>query len=172
MGKRVANLSLPPYLLKAPVCIGLRAQGHLPTIEKMLERGAAWDEIGKEIGWDGDTAKEWYEYEQGSKQKQLGKHNMEMKEEDKLPVVTQEPLLNVDGTPDRDYPLRILRAHRENCNCKWVSDKSNPLLDVMNDDCDRRAKILDHAICILEEEEQKEDYHINYPNTKAGGQKH
>ena len=95
-----------------------------------------------------------------------------MKEEDKLPVVTQEPLLNVDGTPDRDYPLRILRAHRENCNCKWISDKSNPLLDVMNDDCDRRAKILDHAICILEEEEQKEDYHINYQNTKAGGQKH
>ena len=63
-----------------------------------------------------------------------------------LPKVTQEPLVHVDNTPDDGYPLRILRAHRENCNCKWASDKDNPLINIMNEDCDKRAKILDKAI--------------------------
>ena len=48
---------------KIPVCIGLRAQGHLPTVEKMLREGATWEEIGKQIKWDADTVKEWYGYE-------------------------------------------------------------------------------------------------------------
>jgi hypothetical protein len=52
---------------KIPVVIGLRAQGHIPTVEKMLEEGSSWAEIGKAIGWDGDTAKEWYGYELNSK---------------------------------------------------------------------------------------------------------
>ena len=73
------------------------------------------------------------------------------KKENKLPPVTQEAILGVDGIPDRDYPLRILRAHRENCNCKWVKDSLDPLLDVMNAMCDERAKILDDAIRVLEQ---------------------
>ena len=48
---------------KIPVRIGLRAQGHLPTVEKMLREGATWKEIGKQIGWDAGTVEEWYDYE-------------------------------------------------------------------------------------------------------------
>jgi len=72
------------------------------------------------------------------------------KKENKLPAVTQDVIFSVDSTPDKEYPLRILRAYRENCNCKWVTGKSDPLLDEMNDDCDKRAEILDDAIRVLE----------------------
>lgn len=40
---------------------GLRAQGHIPTVRRMLAAGASWDEIGREIGWHGDTARKWFE---------------------------------------------------------------------------------------------------------------
>ncbi len=43
--------------------IGLRQQGHIPTVERMLKDGATWTEIGKAIGWNGETAKDWYERE-------------------------------------------------------------------------------------------------------------
>ena len=46
---------------KVKVLFGLRAQGHLPTIERMLSEGRDWDEIGKAIGWCPDTAKAHYE---------------------------------------------------------------------------------------------------------------
>ena len=72
------------------------------------------------------------------------------KEENKLPAVTQEVILGIDATPDKEYPLRILRAYRENCNCKWVTDKPDLLFDKMNKDCDKRVKILDEAIGVLE----------------------
>lgn len=42
---------------------GLRAQGHIPTIDRMLAEGATWEEIGATIGWHPPTAKEWYERE-------------------------------------------------------------------------------------------------------------
>jgi len=42
---------------------GLKAQGHIPTIEKMLKKGKSWDEIGKKINWCPKTAKEWYQEE-------------------------------------------------------------------------------------------------------------
>ena len=72
-----------------------------------------------------------------------------------LPKFTQEPIIHVDATPDKEYPLRILRAHRENCNVKWVcavDEKLNthPLLVRMNKACDKRAEFLDRAIKILE----------------------
>jgi hypothetical protein len=70
----------------------------------------------------------------------------------KLPNISQKPILYVDATPDRDYPLRILRAYREDCNVKWETrGKPNPILDLMNADCDKRAKILNAAIKILEQ---------------------
>lgn len=47
----------------ALVRFGLRAQGHIPTIERMLADGASWRAIGDAIGWDWRTAKEWYERE-------------------------------------------------------------------------------------------------------------
>lgn len=71
----------------------------------------------------------------------------------KLPDLTQEPIKFVDATPNNKYPLRILKAYRENCNCKWAStNEPNELLNLMNDDCNRRAEILDKAIVILERE--------------------
>lgn len=40
---------------------GLEAQGHLPTIERMIKEGASWEVIGKAIGWDAMTARQhWY----------------------------------------------------------------------------------------------------------------
>ena len=47
-------------LMNSPVLFGLVQQGHIPTIERMLEEGATWGQIGKEIGWCPETAKEHY----------------------------------------------------------------------------------------------------------------
>ena len=44
----------------ATVQFGLRAQGHLPTIERMLTEGASWHAIGRAIGWDKHAACEHY----------------------------------------------------------------------------------------------------------------
>ena len=46
-----------------PVLIGLRQQGHIPTVERMFADGKTWDEIGASIGWDGKAAHDWYEVE-------------------------------------------------------------------------------------------------------------
>ena len=73
----------------------------------------------------------------------------------KLPKMTQEAIMHVDCTPDEEYPLRILRVYRENCNVKWSSTteegvkETNPLLIQMNKDCDKRARVLDEAIEML-----------------------
>ena len=64
----------------------------------------------------------------------------------KLPDLTQQPVQFIDATPDEEYPLRILRAYRENCNCKWSSDTENALIKAMNEMNDKRAEILDRAI--------------------------
>ena len=79
----------------------------------------------------------------------------------KLPPMTGEPVIHVDATPDEGYPLRILRAHRQNCDCRWSDtyeggDTENPLLRAMNEANDKRAAILDRAISVLEEA-QKHD---------------
>lgn len=44
-----------------PVVFGLEAQGHIPAVEAALAEGADWQEIGRRIGWDGETAKSYYE---------------------------------------------------------------------------------------------------------------
>ena len=44
----------------ATVKFGLRAQGHLPTIERMLDEGASWHAIGRAIGWSKHAACEYY----------------------------------------------------------------------------------------------------------------
>lgn len=68
-----------------------------------------------------------------------------------LPKLTQQPILHVDGTPNEGYPLRILEAYRQRCDCRWAEnagdDKvTNPLLIMMNEHCEQRADILDRAI--------------------------
>jgi len=69
----------------------------------------------------------------------------------KLPDLTQEPIRSISAVPDEEYPIRILKAYRENCNCRWGGDLDNPLIKAMNEDCDKRAEILDKAIRTLEE---------------------
>lgn len=50
------------HLGSQPVLFGLRQQGKLELVEKMLTEGKSWDEIGKAIGWDGPTAKQHNEW--------------------------------------------------------------------------------------------------------------
>lgn len=45
----------------ARIAFGLEAQGHIPAVEAALAEGADWQEIGRRIGWDGQTAKTYYE---------------------------------------------------------------------------------------------------------------
>lgn len=49
--------------LNVPIKFGLRAQGKLDTVSALVAQGRPWDEIGRVIGWDGATAKEFYERE-------------------------------------------------------------------------------------------------------------
>jgi hypothetical protein len=44
-----------------PIRFGLYAQGHIPTVERMLQEGKTWDEIGTAIGWIGSTAEQHYQ---------------------------------------------------------------------------------------------------------------
>lgn len=67
-----------------------------------------------------------------------------------IPEVTQQVIIHIDATPDDEYVLRILRAYRANCNCKWAGSGPSLLVDFMNDCTDKRAKLLDEAIFILE----------------------
>jgi len=72
----------------------------------------------------------------------------------KIPEMTQQPVLEVDGTPDDGYPLRILQAYRQQCDCRWAdttdgTSTENPLLKMMNDHCEQRARLLDKAIAKL-----------------------
>jgi len=80
----------------------------------------------------------------------------------KLPPVTQEPLEHVDATPDERYALRILQAHRENCNCIWVVEgvsKAEELIyEAMNEAAKKRAVILDRAIAQLEAALKEEEH--------------
>jgi hypothetical protein len=66
-----------------------------------------------------------------------------------LPVMSVQPLLCVDMTPNKDFVLRILEAYRKNCDCRWESDSSNVLYQLMNKHNDMRKKFLDKAIARL-----------------------
>jgi hypothetical protein len=55
-------IALEDALDNAPVVFGLIAQGHIPTIEKMLTQSKTWKEIGDAIGWDGGTAEQHYQW--------------------------------------------------------------------------------------------------------------
>lgn len=42
---------------------GLKAQGHIPTVERMVAEGKSWKEIGNAIGWAADAVEKhwgWY----------------------------------------------------------------------------------------------------------------
>ena len=60
MSDPIAELGKLLQDVGATVKFGLRAQGHLPTIERMLNEGASWHAIGRAIGWDKHAACEHY----------------------------------------------------------------------------------------------------------------
>lgn len=72
-----------------------------------------------------------------------------------IPKFTKQHIEHVDATPNDDYPLRILRAYRYNCDCRFATSTDgtcdNPLFTMMNEHCEQRAEILDRAIKILED---------------------
>ena len=68
-----------------------------------------------------------------------------------LPPITGQAIQYVDGTPNEDYPLRILRSYRQQCDCMWAEsitgeEPLNPLLKMMNDQNRHRGEILDRAM--------------------------
>lgn len=70
--------------------------------------------------------------------------------------IPQEIIQGIDATPDNKYPIRILRAYREYCNC-FYSDNTegeprSELWEQMNEWQRERALILDKAIQLLEKE--------------------
>ena len=72
-----------------------------------------------------------------------------------LPPINGQAVEHIDGTPDKGYPLRILRAYRANCDYRWADTIDgqgivNPLLIHMNELCEQRAKLLDEVIAVLE----------------------
>lgn len=71
----------------------------------------------------------------------------------------------IDGTPDGDYALRILKFYRELANCKWVvngvNDDEKVIYDLMNVHQDQRALELDKAIKTLEWKKQYDKKHKN-----------
>lgn len=52
---------IDPAILNARVRFGLRDQGHLPTVSRMLAEGKSWQGIGAAIGWEPATAKRHWE---------------------------------------------------------------------------------------------------------------
>lgn len=74
----------------------------------------------------------------------------------KLPKkLPQEPLIGIDATPDAEYPQRILRAHRGNCDIRMECEGelgvgTEELVRVMNEACEGRARLLNRAIKILD----------------------
>lgn len=57
----------------------------------------------------------------------------------------------VNATPDDEYPIRILQAHRDDCDIKWATssdgkDVNNTIAKIMNENNDKRAVILDRAL--------------------------
>mgnify|MGYP001558677985 CR=1 FL=1 len=67
-----------------------------------------------------------------------------------------EALLHIDATPDKEYPIRILKAHRFYCDMRWHADPPSAFCDEINRLQDERAKILDRAIAVLERHNEVE----------------
>lgn len=84
-------------------------------------------------------------------------HKQRSDEFRQLKTMVHGPVPRIDATPDEYYPLRILRAYREGCNYRygssdgWTNQELQRFKE-MNKACDARAKIIDKAIAILEQE--------------------
>jgi len=47
-------------IFNIPCNFGLEGQGHIQTVEQMLQENKTWMEIGEQIGWCHKTAKQHY----------------------------------------------------------------------------------------------------------------
>jgi hypothetical protein len=67
-----------------------------------------------------------------------------------LPPMTQQPILQVDMTPDVFLPRRILEAYAENCRCKWevngLSEEECRVWEMMNQHQKERLAIIEKAL--------------------------
>lgn len=86
---------------------------------------------------------------------------IETAEKFNIAPLTQQPVIHINSKPDNEYVLRILRAYRTNCDCRWVfgkwDEKKNEYVEpkdtiysVMNQYQRERAELLDEAIRALE----------------------
>ena len=87
--------------------------------------------------------------------------NERNKKNDKENMFATQLIIHIDGTPDEYYPLRILKAYRQNCECKFSNSSGNVtedsvLINKLNEMQDERAKILDNAMKILEDEGRRQ----------------
>ena len=71
--------------------------------------------------------------------------NQYRKDQLPAPPAGWEPLCYVDATPDEDYVLRILKAHRDNCRAKWAGTP-NRVLAQLNQWQEERYVLLNKAI--------------------------
>ena len=67
-----------------------------------------------------------------------------------FPKMTQEAIKYIDATPEGSYPLKILRAYRQNCNSRYethgLPKEDTRFWEIMNEFQELRAEILDKAI--------------------------
>lgn len=85
----------------------------------------------------------------------------------KSPTVTREPIIHVDCTPNSGYPLRILKAYRENTKVLWeltgdFPEQTRIIYEEINKASKLRGKILDIAISILEKANLTRDLYIDF----------
>ena len=69
--------------------------------------------------------------------------------------LTRAPVVWLDATPDADYPLRLLRAHRESHTVRWAQaidgdEASARAVERIEQDQNDRVRYLDEAIRVLE----------------------
>ena len=66
-----------------------------------------------------------------------------------VPGLTYHEIHHVDATPDDEYPIRILEAYRQECDCHYEANPPSQLWEMMNEHNKQRIAILDKAIAKL-----------------------
>ena len=69
--------------------------------------------------------------------------------------MNEQSILHIDATPNASYPLRILITYRALCDSRYASttdtnkDGPSAFIQMMNEMQEKRAVLLDRAICVL-----------------------
>jgi hypothetical protein len=61
VSERLTDDEVKATFYNVPMAFGLKAQGHMPTIARMLLAGESWDAIGRAINWCPNTARRHWE---------------------------------------------------------------------------------------------------------------